>query len=421
MEVIASYGPWFIGLAVIFGLYMTWGIGANDAANAMGTSVGAKAITVRQAIIIAAVFEFAGAFLAGGRVTSTIRKGIIDPSGIVGSPEILLFGMLASLLAAGSWLWIASARGWPVSTTHSIVGAIIGFAVVGIDFDSVIWSKVGEIVGSWIVSPVLGGILAFFLMLSIRWLILDTDRPFEKARTWGPVYIFLVGFLISLVTRFKGLTHLDVHLTGLESLLISIGIGILVMLVGLYFIRRVRVDPTADRSFHFASVEKVFAPMMVFTACSMAFAHGSNDVANGIGPLAAIVSIVRSGGEVMQSADLPVWILALGGGGIVVGIATLGYRVMRTIGTKITELTPTRGFSAELAAAATVVLASRTGLPVSTTHILVGAVMGVGLARGIGAIDLRVVGGIVTSWLVTLPIAAVLSAVFFYALQFIFG
>jgi len=421
MEVIASYGPWLIGLAVIFGLYMTWGIGANDAANAMGTSVGAKAITVRQAIVIAAVFEFAGAFLAGGRVTSTIRKGIIDPSGIVGSPEILLFGMLASLLAAGSWLWMASARGWPVSTTHSIVGAIIGFAVVGIDFDSVIWSKVGEIVGSWIVSPVLGGILAFFLMLSIRWLILDTDRPFEKARTWGPVYIFLVGFLISLVTLFKGLTHLDVHLTGLESLLISIGIGLLVMLVGLYFIRRVRVDPTADRSFHFASVEKVFAPMMVFTACSMAFAHGSNDVANGIGPLAAIVSIVRSGGEVMQSADLPVWILALGGGGIVVGIATLGYRVMRTIGTKITELTPTRGFSAELAAAATVVLASRTGLPVSTTHILVGAVMGVGLARGIGAIDLRVVGGIVTSWLVTLPIAAALSAVFFYALQFIFG
>jgi len=421
MDVIASYGPWFIGLAVIFGLYMTWGIGANDAANAMGTSVGAKAITVRQAIIIAAVFEFAGAFLAGGRVTSTIRKGIIDPSGIVGSPEILLFGMLASLLAAGSWLWMASARGWPVSTTHSIVGAIIGFAVVGIDFDSVIWSKVGEIVGSWIVSPVLGGILAFFLMLSIRWLILDTDQPFEKARTWGPVYIFLVGFLISLVTLFKGLSHLDVHLTGLESLLISIGIGLLVMLVGLYFIRRVRVDPTADRSFHFASVEKVFAPMMVFTACSMAFAHGSNDVANGIGPLAAIVSIVRSGGEVMQSADLPVWILALGGGGIVLGIATLGYRVMRTIGTKITELTPTRGFSAELAAAATVVLASRTGLPVSTTHILVGAVMGVGLARGIGAIDLRVVGGIVTSWLVTLPIAAALSAVFFYALQFIFG
>ena len=421
MEVIASYGPWFIGLAVIFGLYMTWGIGANDAANAMGTSVGAKAITVRQAIIIAAVFEFAGAFLAGGRVTSTIRKGIIDPSGIVGSPEILLFGMLASLLAAGSWLWMASARGWPVSTTHSIVGAIIGFAVVGIDFDSVIWPKVGEIVGSWIVSPLMGGLLAFFLMLSIRKLILDTDRPFEKARTWGPVYIFMVGFLISLVTLFKGLTHLDVHLSGLQSLGISVGIGLLVMLLGLYFIRRVKVDATADRSFHFASVEKVFAPMMVFTACSMAFAHGSNDVANGIGPLAAIVSIVHSGGEVMQSADLPIWILALGGVGIVVGIATLGYRVMRTIGTKITELTPTRGFSAELAAAATVVLASRTGLPVSTTHILVGAVMGVGLARGIGAIDLRVVAGIVTSWLITLPIAAALSAVFFYALQFIFG
>ncbi len=421
MEVIASYGAWFVGLAVVFGLYMTWGIGANDAANAMGTSVGARAVTIRQAIVIAAVFEFAGAFLAGGRVTSTIRKGIIDPSGIVGSPEILLYGMLASLLAAGSWLWIASARGWPVSTTHSIVGAIIGFAVVGIDFGSVIWSKVGSIVGSWIVSPVMGGVLAFFLMLSIRRLILDTDSPFLSARRWGPVYVFLVGFLISLVTLFKGLEHLDVNFTGLESFAVSIGVGLVVMGIGWLFIRRVRMDPDADRTFHFASVEKIFAPMMVFTACSMAFAHGSNDVANGIGPLAAVVSIVASGGEVTQAAALPIWILALGGFGIVVGIATLGYRVMRTIGTKITELTPTRGFSAELAAAATVVLASRTGLPVSTTHILVGAVMGVGLARGIGAIDLRVVGGIVTSWLVTLPIAAALSAVFFYALQFVFG
>lgn len=421
MEVIASYGPWFVGLAVIFGLYMTWGIGANDAANAMGTSVGAKAITIRQAIIIAAVFEFSGAFLAGGRVTSTIRKGIIDPSGIVDSPEILLFGMLAALLAAGTWLWMASARGWPVSTTHSIVGAIIGFAVVGINFNAVIWPKVGSIVGSWIVSPILGGILAFLLMLSIRRLILDTDRPFERARRWGPVYVFLVGFLISLVTLFKGLTHLDIELTGLESLAASIIVGLVVMGIGWLFIRRVRVDPDADRTFHFASVEKVFAPMMVFTACSMAFAHGSNDVANGIGPLAAVVSIVSSGGEVMQTAALPIWVLILGGAGIVLGIATLGYRVMRTIGTKITELTPTRGFSAEMAAAATVVLASRTGLPVSTTHILVGAVMGVGLARGIGAIDLRVVGGIVTSWLITLPISAVLAAVFFYALQFIFG
>jgi PiT family inorganic phosphate transporter len=233
--------------------------------------------------------------------------------------------------------------------------------------------------------------------------------------------VFLVGFLISLVTLFKGLTHLDIHLTGLESVAASLGVGFLVMGAGWLLIRRVRVDPDADRTFHFASVERVFAPMMVFTACSMAFAHGSNDVANGIGPLAAVVSIVASGGEVMQSADLPVWILVLGGGGIVVGIATMGYRVMRTIGTKITELTPTRGFSAELAAAATVVLASRTGLPVSTTHILVGAVMGVGLARGIGAIDLRVVGGILASWLITLPIAALLSAMFFFALRLMFG
>ncbi len=421
MEIIGTYGTWFIGLAVVFGLYMTWGIGANDAANAMGTSVGSKAITIRQAIVISAVFEFAGAFLAGGQVTSTIRQGIVDASDLAANPEYLVFGMLASLLAAGSWLMIASAKGWPVSTTHSIVGAIIGFAAVGIDPSVVHWDQVGSIVASWVISPLLGGLFAFLLMLSIQRLILDTDAPFQAARRWGPFYVFVVGFVIAGVTLFKGLTHLDIHLTHVESLLIAFFFGLFVAGAGWLFIRRVKMDPTADRTFHFASVEKVFAPMMVFTACSMAFAHGSNDVANGIGPLAAVVSVVSTGGEVAQKAGLPLWILTLGGLGIVLGIATMGYRVMRTIGTKITELTPTRGFSAELAAAATVVIASRTGLPVSTTHIAVGAVMGVGIARGIGALDLRVIGGIVMSWLVTLPIAAGLSAGFFFALKAIFG
>lgn len=421
MEIIGTYGTWFIGLAVVFGLYMTWGIGANDAANAMGTSVGSKAITIKQAILISAVFEFAGAFLAGGQVTSTIRQGIVDASDLAANPEFLVFGMLASLLAAGSWLMIASAKGWPVSTTHSIVGAIIGFAAVGIDPSVVHWDQVGSIVASWVISPLLGGLFAFLLMLSIQRLILDTDAPFQAARLWGPFYVFVVGFVIAGVTLFKGLTHLDIHLTHIESLLIAFAFGLFVAGAGWLFIRRVKMDPTADRTFHFASVEKVFAPMMVFTACSMAFAHGSNDVANGIGPLAAVVSVVSTGGEVAQKAGLPLWILTLGGLGIVLGIATMGYRVMRTIGTKITELTPTRGFSAELAAAATVVIASRTGLPVSTTHIAVGAVMGVGIARGIGALDLRVIGGIVMSWLVTLPIAAGLSAGFFFALKAIFG
>ncbi|MDH3640254.1 MAG: inorganic phosphate transporter, partial [Gammaproteobacteria bacterium] len=240
------------------------------------------------------------------------------------------------------------------------------------------------------------------------------------AKRWGPVYVFLVGFIISLVTMFKGLKHLNLELSVSMSFVAATVIGLGIAVVGWALIRRVQVDPMADRDFHFASVEKVFTPMMLFTACAMAFAHGSNDVANGIGPMAAVVSIVRSGGEVAQKSELPLWILLVGGAGIVVGLATMGYRVMKTIGTRITELTPSRGFCATLAAAATVVLASRTGLPVSTTHIAVGAVVGVGLARGVGAIDLRVIGGIIVSWLVTLPVGGVLAALFFFTLKGMF-
>ncbi len=421
MDIIVQYGTILMVLAVLFGAYMTWGIGANDVANAMGTSVGSGAVTVRQAIIIAAIFEFAGAFIAGGNVTKTIRKGIIDPSSIVNNPEILVYGMLAALLAAATWLLIASAKGWPVSTTHSIVGALVGFAMAGIGFDAVQWGKIGAIAASWVVSPVLGGFIAFLLMMSIRRLILNTDNPFESAKRWGPFYVFLVGFIVTLVTMFKGLKHLKIDLSVGASFGIAIIAGLVVAAIGWYLIGKVQVDPEADRDYHFASVEKVFTPMMLFTAAAMAFAHGSNDVANGIGPLAAVVSIIHSGGEVTQKSALPLWILVLGGAGIVVGLATMGYRVMRTIGHSITQLTPSRGFCATLAAAATVVLASRTGLPVSTTHIAVGGVIGVGLARGIGAIDLRVIGGIVTSWVVTLPVGGVLAALFFFMLKGAFG
>ncbi|WPD23887.1 MAG: inorganic phosphate transporter [Candidatus Electrothrix aestuarii] len=421
MEIIAAYGTILIILAMIFGLYMTWGVGANDLANAMGTSVGAGAVTVKQAIGIAIIFEFAGAVLAGGNVTKTIRKGIIDPSSIVDKPEILVYGMLAALLAAAIWLMVASAKGWPVSTTHSIVGALVGFALVGIGPDAVNWSKIGTIIASWVISPAVGGTISFILVMSTRKLIFDTENPLKNAKKYAPVYIFLVGFIISLVTLFKGLKHLHVNLTAGQSFAAAVVIGILTALLGWSLVRKVAEDPAADRDFHFASVEKVFTPMMLFTACSMAFAHGSNDVANGIGPLAAVVSIVSSGGEVMQKSEMPLWILLLGGGGIVAGLVTLGYRVMLTVGTKITELTPSRGFCAELAAASTVVLASRTGLPVSTTHILVGSVLGVGLARGIGALDLRVVLNIIISWLVTLPVGAILAMIFFFILKGIFG
>jgi inorganic phosphate transporter, PiT family len=421
VTIISEWGTVFIILAVIFGLYMSWGIGANDVANAMGTSVGSGAVTVKQAIIIAAIFEFTGAFLAGGSVTKTIRKGIIDPSSIAGSPELLVYGMLASLLAAAIWLMVASHRGWPVSTTHSIVGAIVGFAVAGIGVEAVQWGQIGSIVASWIVSPLVGGLISLLLMLSIRRLILNTDTPFRNARRWAPFYVFLVGWIVSLVTLFKGLKHLNLELSMTESLIVSTLIGLVVAGIGKYMINKVKVDDEADRDFHFASVEKVFTPLMVFTACAMAFAHGSNDVANGIGPMAAILSLVNSGGDIAQKSSLPVWILLVGGAGIVTGLATMGYRVMQTIGTRITELTPTRGYCATLAAATTVVIASKTGLPVSTTQIAVGCVMGVGLARGLGAIDLRVVGGIVVSWAVTLPAGGILAALFFFILKALFS
>ena len=421
MEIIAQYGTILIGLALLFGVYMTWGIGANDVANVMGTAVGSGAITVKTAIIIAAIFEFGGAALAGGHVTKTIRKGIIDPSGIADNPEILVFGMLAALLAAAIWLMVASSRGWPVSTTHSIVGALVGFAIAGIGMDAVKWGKIGQIVASWVISPVLGGVIAVVLMLSIRHLILNTDNPFRNAKRWGPMYVFMVGFIMALVTLFKGLKHLQMEFSVPVSFLLAAIFGAIIAAIGWYLINRVQVDETADKEFHFASVEKVFTPMMIFTACSMAFAHGANDVANGIGPLAAVFGLVQSGGELAQKSAIPLWILVLGGCGIVLGLVTYGYKVMETIGTKITELTPSRGFCATMAAAITVVLASRLGLPVSTTHIAVGGVIGVGLSRGIGAIDLRVIGGVIISWVVTLPVGGVLAALIFFTLKGIFS
>ena len=421
MEIIAEYGTVFLILAIGFGFFMTWGIGANDVANAMGTSVGSGAITVKQAIIIAAIFEFAGAFIAGGSVTKTIRKGISNPESVVGTPEILLFGMLAALLAAAIWLMIASWQGLPVSTTHTIIGGLVGFAVVAIGLDSVNWGKIGQIVASWVVSPLLGGTIAYFLMISIQRLILRTDNPFANAKRWGPIYVFLVGWIVSLVTMFKGLKHLNLEFGPFSTLLFAIGFGLLMAWIGKRMIDRVQVDLEADKEFQFASVEKVFVPMMIFTSCAMAFAHGSNDVANGIGPLAAVASLVKSGGEVAQKAELPLWILILGGAGIVFGLATLGYRVMRTIGSDITDLTPSRGYCATLAAATTVVLASKTGLPVSTTHIAVGAVMGVGFTSGVGAVDLRVIRDIVASWVITIPAGAIMAMVFFFTLKGIFG
>ncbi|MCW8876301.1 MAG: inorganic phosphate transporter [Kangiellaceae bacterium] len=415
-----EYNMVLISMAGIFGLLMAFGIGANDVANAMGTSVGSKALTIKQAIIVAMIFEFAGAFLAGGEVTSTIRKGIIDASAMTGTPELLVFGMMASLLAAGIWLIIATYFGWPVSTTHSIVGAIVGFAAVGIGMEVVKWGKVGSIVASWVVSPVISGTIAFMLFTSVQKLILNTEDPLKNAKKYVPFYMFLAGFMIALVTLFKGLKHVGIKFDTLTSMLIAIGFGVVIMLVGKYFISRQKASPAENKDFHYASVERVFAVLMVVTACGMAFAHGSNDVANAIGPLAAVVSVVESGGEIATKSVLPIWILLIGALGIVLGLAIYGRRVMATIGKKITELTPSRGFAAELAAATTVVVASGTGLPISTTHTLVGAVLGVGMARGIAALNLGVLKNIAVSWVVTLPAGAILSMAFFFMFKGIF-
>ena len=421
METIILYGPYLLFSGCVFGFFMAWGIGANDVANAMGTSVGARALTLSQAILVACIFEFAGAYLAGGEVTSTIRKGIIDPELLADSPDLLVFGMMASLLAAGTWLLIASFKGWPVSTTHSIVGAIVGFAAVGISFDAVSWSKVSSIVSSWVVSPLMAGTISFLIFRSVQNLILNTEHPFDNAKKYVPFYMFFVGFVISMVTFLKGLKHVGLSLNFQESHIYSILIGVGISLLGSLFLRRVENTHQVRGDVVFDGVEKVFAVLMVFTACAMAFAHGSNDVANAVGPLAAIANVVQSGGQIAVQSTMPWWILLLGGIGIVSGLAMLGYRVIETVGRNITELTPSRGFAAELAAATTVVLASGTGLPISTTHTLVGAVLGVGLARGLSAIDLSVVGRIIISWVITLPIGAGLSIVFFFTLKGIFS
>jgi PiT family inorganic phosphate transporter len=427
MSIIAEHGQTLLILACLFGFFMAWGVGANDVANAMGTSVGAGALTIKQAIIIAMFFEFAGAYLAGGEVTATIRKGILDPALLTDSPELLVYGMMAALLAAGTWLLLASMMGWPVSTTHSIVGALVGFAAVGISVDAVNWGKVGQIVASWVVSPVLAGTISYGLFMSVQKLILNTANPFENAKKYIPLYMFGVGFMIAMVTLLKGLKHLGIDIDmGLGSKFAnaippSIATGMIVAALGALYMKRIKDDPVVAKSNRFANVEKMFAVLMIFTACAMAFAHGSNDVANAIGPLAAVVSVISSGGDIAKQSALPAWILLLGGGGIVIGLATYGFKVMGTIGRKITELTPSRGFAAELGAATTVVLASGTGLPISTTHTLVGAVLGVGFARGIGALNLRVISTIFMSWIVTLPAGAGLSIIFFFILKGIFS
>jgi PiT family inorganic phosphate transporter len=393
-------------------LYMAWGIGANDVANAMGTSVGSGSLTIRRAIIIAGLLEFTGAFLAGGHVTDTVRKGILDTTEFAANPELLTYGMLAALASAATLLLGATRLGLPVSTTHSIVGAIVGFGAVSLGADAVNWGKVAQIVASWLTSPVMGGVLAFGIFHLVQYTVLGRDDPMNAAKKAGPFFVFAVVFMIGLVTMFKGLKHVGLDVNFLEALGWAATLGGVAAVIARFVLVRLEPQPLEEGQSRFRDVERVFALLVVMTASSVAFAHGSNDVANAIGPLASVVNNVQ-GLELASRAPVAPWMLMVGGIGIVVGLATMGYRVIETIGKRITELTPSRAFSAELAAATTIVLASRLGIPVSTTHILVGSVIGVGLARGIGALDARVFGKILVSWVATLPISAGLS-IFFY-------
>lgn len=398
--------------AIIAGAYMAWNIGANDVANAMGTSVGSKALTITGAIIIAAVFEFSGAFFVGSRVTKTISKNIIDLDAVSSEPVVFAAGMLAALLAAALWLNLASRLGWPVSTTHSIVGAVIGFGTVMGGFAAVNWGQAGKIAMSWVVSPVCGALLAIVVYLTLVTPIYRSKDPVKRLRATVPVATGLVFFMLSLAMVYKGLKNLHLDLELGNAVVIAAVIGLIAYGIGHIIIVRRPMENSDDVRHKLKIVEPVFAILQIITASYMAFAHGANDVANAIGPLAAVVNVVQTG-SVGGEVDVPVWVLVLGGTGIVVGLGTYGYRVMKTIGEKITAITPSRGFAAEFGCATTVLICSKMGLPISTTHTLVGAVIGVGLVRGLRGLDLKVVRDIGLSWLYTIPFTAVLTILLF--------
>ena len=394
-------------VAAVAGLYMAWNIGANDVANAMGTSVGSGALTLRGAIIVAAIFEFGGAMLVGGTVTNTIRKGIVDMDALGGDPMVIAVGMTCCLLAAALWLNIATYFGWPVSTTHSIVGAVVGFGLIAGGFNAVNWGVMGTIAASWVISPLLGGLLGYLGFVFIKRRILNVDRPLLALRGWGPIMVFPIFAILALSVLFKGLKPLKLDLALGPSLGIALAVGLLASMLSVPLLRRATRLASEDRDEHTYRAERVFLVLQVMTACFVAFAHGSNDVANAVGPMAAVFG--ATSGDIGAKVAVPHRVLLIGAIGIVVGLATYGYKIMATVGKKITELTPSRGFAAEFGAATTIVMASKLGLPVSTTHTLVGAVIGVGLARGIGAINMKVVSGIVASWFITVPFTAILA------------
>jgi len=395
---------------------MAWNIGANDVANAMGTSVGSRALSYRRAILVAAIFEFAGAVLVGSHVTSTIQNKIIDVTFFEGREIDLALGMMAALLSAGAWLQFATWRGWPGSTTHSILGSVFGLGLVTGGFGIIKWHMVLNIVLSWIISPIAGGLIAWIVFLVILRGIIRQRDPRKALLRMVPPLLFVFFFVLTLNLFFKGLAHLNLTLTSLQITLTAVATGLIAAAVGAIILRRTVRGDAAGHSRR--QVERVFSVLQIMTACYMAFAHGANDVANAVGPLSACIAVLH-GGIASLAEEVPLWVLVLGGAGIVTGLATWGWKVMETIGHNITGIAPTRGFAAEFGAATTVLVCSKLGLPVSTTHTLVGAVVAIGLLRGIQSVNLRVVGTVIVSWLITVPLTAALCAVLYWILKWI--
>jgi PiT family inorganic phosphate transporter len=416
-----DYSILFLLVAVVLCFLMTWGVGANDLANVMSTTMGSKAVTVRQAMIIAIIFEFAGAFLGGNGVTETMRDGIINTSQLSNEPLILIEGMLGVLMACTIWMNLASYLGVPVSITNALVGSMVGFGAMVLGPDAIHWNQVARIAIGWVTSPMISGITAYALFISIQQTIFVKRNPLTKAKLYIPIYLFLIGSILSFITVFKGLNHFDIHLNFKQDLAVTLATSIIITITGIIIIKRIPENPKIRRRERFIQVEKYFAVLMAMTACAMAFAHGSNDVALAVGPLTIVYSLVMNANQVFDANNYPSWIILLGCTGVIAGLLMYGRKVIETVGSAITALTPSRAFAATLSAATTVVVATSTGIPVSATQTLVGAVLGVGLARGIGALNLIVIRNIFMSWVLTLPAASILTIISYKLLHTFLG
>lgn len=403
-------------IAVVVGLYSAINIGANDVANSMATSVASKALTIKKAVVVAGIFDMLGATLVGAHVANTIRKGLVDPLEFSDTPELFVYGMLAAVLGSALWVNIATYFKLPVSTTHSIIGGVLGFGLVSVGAAGIHWNVVLLVVLSWIISPVFGGIIAFSIFSIIKKFVLSSEAPIERTKRLGPYLTGMVAFILSLSIIYKGLKNLHLDLDFLEAFVISFFFGLLGYLAGYFILKRYK-EKDSDP---YQQVEQMANPLQVISACFQAFSHGANDVANAIGPVAAIFAVLQTS-KVEMSVGIPLWILLMGGGGLAFGVYVWGYRVMDTVGHKITTITPTRGFSAEFGTATTVLICSRLGMPVSTTHVAIGNILGVGLARGISAINLNVIKSIFSAWVISLPAAGVFSIGIYFLLKLIFG